>query len=283
MDYKEKVYALLNDSDLSLEQKKKLESIFPELQESEDERIRKTLIDYLQSIVDINGIKGETFIAWLEKQGEQKLPIEKLPSEMKTIGESLGFTTQEECDEYNQMVSDLIMSDDKSEQKPVDKVEPKFHEGEWNEKHHKPAWSEEDEIVAEDIEEAIRNYWHGDTLDILLDWLKFLKDRVQPKQEWSEQEQIRINRIVGCLENLNVADNDILLKDVNWLKSLKGKVQQYSDTEKQEMFIRSQRPHFWRPSDEQMKALKYVAYHLMPDSNYRKEMFSLYEDLKKLK
>jgi hypothetical protein len=31
-----------------------------------------------------------------EKQGEQKLPIEKLPSEMKTIGESLGFTTEDE-------------------------------------------------------------------------------------------------------------------------------------------------------------------------------------------
>lgn len=59
----------------------------------------------------------------LERQGEQKLPIEKLPEEMKTIGESLGFTTQEECDGYNQMVSDLIMS--------ADKVEPKFHKGDW--------------------------------------------------------------------------------------------------------------------------------------------------------
>ncbi len=67
-----------------------------------------------------------------EKQCEQKLPIEKLPEEMKTIGESLGFTTQEDCDRYNQLVSDLIMSDgDKGEQKPADKVEQKFKVGDW--------------------------------------------------------------------------------------------------------------------------------------------------------
>jgi hypothetical protein len=59
-----------------------------------------------------------------EKQGEQKLPIEKLPSEMKTIGESLGFTTQEECDKYNQIVSNLIMSDD-------NKDKTKFKVGDW--------------------------------------------------------------------------------------------------------------------------------------------------------
>ena len=60
----------------------------------------------------------------IEKQGEQKLPIEMLPEEMKTIGESLGFTTQEECDEYNQMVSNLIMSDD-------NKDKTKFKVGDW--------------------------------------------------------------------------------------------------------------------------------------------------------
>ena len=38
----------------------------------------------------------------------------------------------------------------------------------------------------------------------------------------------------------------------------------------------------WKPSEEQLKALKYVAYHLMPDENYRNEMFLLYEQLQKL-
>lgn len=51
---------------------KQCEIIFPELAESEDERIRKALIRYHQSMIDIDGIKGEKIIAWLEKQGKAK-------------------------------------------------------------------------------------------------------------------------------------------------------------------------------------------------------------------
>ena len=98
-----------------------LESLFPELKESEDEKIRKEIINYFKcQSRDEPSRKNihNKWIVWLEKQGEQKLLIEKLPEEMKTIGKSLGFTTQEESDKYNQMVSDLIMSDgNKGEQK----------------------------------------------------------------------------------------------------------------------------------------------------------------------
>ena len=52
-----------------------LENTFPELKESEDEKIRKALIRFHKSTIDVDGIKGEDIIAWLEKQGEQK-PIE---------------------------------------------------------------------------------------------------------------------------------------------------------------------------------------------------------------
>lgn len=46
MDYKEKVIALLNSQELSKEQKEKLENIFPELKESEGERINiKQIVD----------------------------------------------------------------------------------------------------------------------------------------------------------------------------------------------------------------------------------------------
>lgn len=43
-------------------------TIFPELAESEDEKIRKTLIRYMASVRDIDGIKGKDIITWLEKQ-----------------------------------------------------------------------------------------------------------------------------------------------------------------------------------------------------------------------
>ena len=50
---------------------KQCEIIFPELAESEDEKIRKALIRFHKSTIDVDGIKGEDIIAWLEKQGNQ--------------------------------------------------------------------------------------------------------------------------------------------------------------------------------------------------------------------
>jgi len=53
--------------------------IFPELEESEDERIRKEIVDYLKDFIPHNDLdlvrKSKVWIEWLEKQGEQK-PIE---------------------------------------------------------------------------------------------------------------------------------------------------------------------------------------------------------------
>lgn len=51
---------------------KTLEYVFPELAESEDERIRKEMITYLSTVEDKELIPYESWIAWLEKQGEQK-------------------------------------------------------------------------------------------------------------------------------------------------------------------------------------------------------------------
>ena len=57
-----------------------LKDIFPELKESEDEKIRKELLESFkyqqrESRTDkewLNGIKLSEVVAWLEKQGEQK-------------------------------------------------------------------------------------------------------------------------------------------------------------------------------------------------------------------
>lgn len=51
-------------------------SIFPELLENEDERIRKELIFYLGDMPEDtelrNGVTNRDVLVWLEKQGEQK-------------------------------------------------------------------------------------------------------------------------------------------------------------------------------------------------------------------
>ena len=56
---------------------------YPELKESEDERIRKALILYIKTNVSaILGWRKEELIAWLEKQGEQK-STDKVGSKFK--------------------------------------------------------------------------------------------------------------------------------------------------------------------------------------------------------
>ena len=76
------------------EAQKAAEFIFPELRESEDERIRKGLIKGLSAMRDIH--KHQTFsddainindaIAWLEKQGEQK-PADKVEPKFEELTE----------------------------------------------------------------------------------------------------------------------------------------------------------------------------------------------------
>ena len=51
-----------------------LETVFPELKEGEDEKIRKTLIEYFNAYPKdyFGGLKKRYIVAWLEKQGEKK-------------------------------------------------------------------------------------------------------------------------------------------------------------------------------------------------------------------
>lgn len=51
------------------------EEMFPELKESEDERTRKEIVQFIRMEVE-DEIVGNKLLAWLEKQGEQK-PIER--------------------------------------------------------------------------------------------------------------------------------------------------------------------------------------------------------------
>ena len=62
--------------------KEDLQDIFPELKESEDERIRKELIAHFKtnSVSESwSGLNVKKVIAWLEKQGEQKLVPDWMP------------------------------------------------------------------------------------------------------------------------------------------------------------------------------------------------------------
>lgn len=102
--------------------------------------------------------------------------------------------------------------------------------------------------------------WSHNTLVNVFNWLKSLKDRVQPTQEWGEEDKNRINRLIAYFEDKEsfTAEDDIVY--ANWLKSLRPQKQ-------------------WKPSDEQMERLKGTINSLP----HQEVLYSLYQDLKKLK
>ena len=102
-----------------------MEYVFPELKETNDEKIRTKLLNLLKELLELGGVAQDTwsmndceqFIAWLEKQGDKDKFIEKELGCIKGYRENA--------------IKRLEELENQSEQKPADKVEPKFHEGEW--------------------------------------------------------------------------------------------------------------------------------------------------------
>ena len=95
----------------------------------------------------------------IDKMSEQKPIIE-----MKSAEESLGV----DSDTYNKIVDECVYGEQK------------------------PAWSEEDEKQARQIERIVHNAGCTQKLQKqIADWLKSLKDRVQPqpKQEWTAEDE----------------------------------------------------------------------------------------------
>lgn len=158
---KEEAIQRIKDWNLEDDDMEVLAVVIPELKESEDERIRKELIEFVKSR---GGFKQE-YIAWLEKQGEQK-----------TIND-------EWIEDYwkRHKVSNPH-SYDKGDEIQFDyngfkRFCKQFFQ--------KPAWSEEDGIAFDDVMWAIEqartiakdendmgNLWYAER------WLKSLKDRI---------------------------------------------------------------------------------------------------------
>ena len=243
------------------------EYIFPELKESENEKIRKALIEmvhdttYDELWVDYNVHKEEA-LAWLEKQGEKKpfdyenaniqqkdfAPQEDAPR--YSIGDVLcdkSCTTLNKDAQPNYEIVDIrnglyicdkgyipISQQDeyelvakKIEQKPADKDMIEALRTEY-EKGRADAIAEMQKGWSKVDEERIKNIisfldWDGATgkkgnpYQKEVDWLYSLKNRVQPKQEWSEEDEEFLRRAI------NVA-KDKYPMTANWLKSLKQRI-----------------------------------------------------------
>ena len=260
---------------------KQLFRLFPELRESEDEKIRKAIIGTLPKYgyLPQTTIKVEDALAWVEKQGEQKQEwseeddynlqcmIAKVTSDiqkgnvgrnnelidwLKSIKERVQPQPKQEWSEEDKEMLDRI--DDSLEAYATKVRSEKDYELEEILKEEQSwlyslkdrilpqpmqEWSEEDEKKRNLLINILNvNHPNGyfkanpaNTLNMeaihteeLVSWLKSIKEKVQPKQEWSDEDEFRLNRTVENIELLNDANGDILFKDIEWLKSLKNRL-----------------------------------------------------------
>lgn len=120
-------------------------------------------------------------------------------------------------------------------------------------------WNEKDEenvnnvlYIFNQLKDA-SSYEEDNIAEKTINWLKSLKDRIQPqpKQEWSEEDVKQLRSVLSSVKHVLTKANK------EWLESLRPQ-------------------NRWKPSDEQMMAL---LYHCSNGS----VLSSLYNDLKKLK
>lgn len=144
MDYKKKYEDALEKarvwkekSGMPIDRQGILDDIFPELKESEDEKIRKALLNefiHLQSKgYKFAGLEGKEIITWLEKQGEKKPTwSEEDEKILKSVISSIRIS-RSSCEEDDD-VRDLFDNEIDWLESLKDRVQPQP----------KQEWSEED-------------------------------------------------------------------------------------------------------------------------------------------
>lgn len=196
--------AIIAHKDEDRHLKATLEKIFPELAESDVEKNIKDLIDELKCSLRAANCQNdacggghekriallEWAIAWLEKQGEQRL---------KRVG------TKEVTGTLKEMLdNDVVREEEKSK------------------------WTEEDESKVKDViyflDTAKVHYASTKALDDCIDWLKSLKNKVLPKQEWSDEDEELLQHCCGAVAAADYYTLEDREEMENWLKSLKQRM-----------------------------------------------------------
>jgi len=295
-------------------------NLFPELKESEDERIKGKIIDILKKSPGCcwyGQKEKDDCIAYLEKQKEQKTTEWNIHNAKKgdilAYGSIVLIVDEISSFEGRPIIKSWYFCDSKQFYGQGTSVPDRFVAYGF-----RPATEAEILYLAKMAEIA------GYRLDI--EKREIIPIEQKPV-EWSEEDKDMIDKVISSLQGYcctfgsDPQDHKAYVeKEIDWLKSLRPQphkelsiekaIQWFDDTfyswdqsssrgryceiitndfdSMEEMYDSFRKavtgysqPH-WKPSKKQMKALKYVAYHLMPDENYREEMFSLYEELEKL-
>lgn len=214
-----------------------LETLIPELADSEDERIRKLVVNRVGTATEMTESLRELLLSYLEKQKE--LPTnEEMLRTLRT--------------EYEKGVADTIAKYEQKEQKPAE-------------------WSEEDKYILKNIHDFVKentiNPNRVNCAKECLNWLNSLPERfnLQPKTEWSEEDKKRIKQLIYDTEfikahyekrkeELGEQFNNFCIEDcdeqIDWLKSLLPP--KYCENCKLKRSIEN-----WKPSEEQMEEYRY--------------------------
>jgi len=272
-----------------------LKCVFPELKESEDEKIRKEIIEYFEhySGGDNVSIKFPKWIAYLKKQKDASKAIEAVEKIDKYIDEHLANAhdmkdsnpdkkyyrgLDDALGKMSGILQDVYSGEKQKEQKPIVTHGETYHvdtlgtqqviAGKMPQK--STEWSKEDERILKGIIGLIDHDQHyGVSNNEMISWLKSL--RPQQKVEWCDEDADMLNCCISSIEEAKEnryaykeTDGDTSYdREIDWLKSL--------------------RPS-WKPSEKQMRYLLAV---INDPNNIGAEscyltIKSLYNDLKKL-
>lgn len=307
----------------------KAQNVFPELRENEDEKIREDILLYIGAKDDISLDTHNRWLSWLEKQSDTNEIINR-DEFTKGVLRGAAVNLISYID-YNKAEGNMRFSNIECKD-----IEDALVSGDWDKIYaymkkklgrqgkQKFIWSEEDKTMSRFIGNAITSddastYLESKGVQVIDAhvWLDELKDRVQSKQEWSEEDKDYYDVIISKLE---VTQDDAALTDnqMEFLKSLKDRVQLKQEwdeedevmikvfdsiigyivevvdknvlerfgTNRKELFswLKSLRPqNTWKPSEEQIKALDEVYKTHGANSACRRILITLLNDLEKLK
>ena len=119
-----------------------LERIFPELKESEDEKIKKAIIEFFESEDDnatYSSIRKKDIIAWLEKQGKEEYALKSFKDEdvrkfmqyIEKQAKAYEFNLPNRSYDIYAFAKDLLVWLEKQDKNSTNKIEPKFKVGDW--------------------------------------------------------------------------------------------------------------------------------------------------------
>jgi len=146
-----------------------LETLFPGLKESEDERIRKWLIYYFKEVCDnVSEKEKKGVLAWLEKQCEKKHDT------------NCFLSWSEEDELYIRELESLVkrvwvIAEHQNDKDTIHKMSDLSFFLKTLKPQQKPVWSEEDDKKAERIIRLLQEAYDINCINGSIDWLKSLR------------------------------------------------------------------------------------------------------------